>query len=263
MKKLSDMTDEERYGKVGAEIRRLDPEAYKNRKDKSAAANMKLLRELRAKAKAPATGRSTAFEESRPSPKSETPRKKKTFLGALAAKYGTAGQRERGAKEGYRPGDITKSLKAGLGTQRTREELADEYEGAKVAPTALMGLAGGAAGMGGRAALRYGAKKLAERSASKKAASKASDAAAERAARGASRRNMPSYSDRYRAGETAAARRAEFRQRRRDEAERRLDERLASDMEGGFRRGGGVKKYNKGGKIDGVAKRGKTRCRII
>jgi len=30
-KKLSEMTDEERYGKVGAEIRRLDPEAYKNR----------------------------------------------------------------------------------------------------------------------------------------------------------------------------------------------------------------------------------------
>lgn len=65
MKKLSEMTDEERYGKVGAEIRRLDPEAYKNRKDKSAAANMKLLRELREKAKAPATGRSAAFEESR------------------------------------------------------------------------------------------------------------------------------------------------------------------------------------------------------
>jgi len=258
MKKLSEMTDEERYGKVGAEIRRLDPEAYKNRKDKSAAANMKLLRELREKAKAPATGRSTAFEESRPSAKSETPRKKKTFLGALAAKYGTAGQRERGAKEGYRPGDITKSLKAGLGTQRTREELADEYEGAKVAPTALMTMAGGAAGMSGRAALRYGARKLAERG----AARKASDAAAERAARGASRRNTPSYSDRYRAGETAAARRAEFRQRRRDEAERRLDERLASDMEGGFRRGGGIKKYNTGGKIDGCAKRGKTRGRM-
>ena len=253
------MTDEERYGKVGAEIRRLDPEAYKNRKDKSAAANMKLLRELREKAKAPATGRSAAFEESRPSPKSETPKKKKTFLGALAAKYGTTAQRERGTKEGYRPGDITKSLKAGLGTQRTREELADEYEGAKVAPTALMGLAGGVAGVGGRSALRYGARKLAER----RAAGKASDAAAERAARGASRRNTPSYSDRYRAGETAAARRAEFRQRRRDEAERRLDERLASDMEGGFRRGGGVKKYNKGGKIDGIAKRGRTRCRII
>lgn len=53
MKKLSEMTDEERYGKVGAEIRRLDPEAYKNR-PKTAEGNMKLLRELREKAnKAP------------------------------------------------------------------------------------------------------------------------------------------------------------------------------------------------------------------
>ena len=45
------ITDEERYGRVGAEIRRLDPEAYKNRTDKSAAANMKLLKELREKKK--------------------------------------------------------------------------------------------------------------------------------------------------------------------------------------------------------------------
>ena len=43
------MTDEERYGKVGAEIRKLDPEAYKNRPG-TAEGNMKLLKELRAKA---------------------------------------------------------------------------------------------------------------------------------------------------------------------------------------------------------------------
>lgn len=47
--KKSSMTDEERYGKIGAEIRRLDPEAFKNRTDKSAAANMRLLKELREK----------------------------------------------------------------------------------------------------------------------------------------------------------------------------------------------------------------------
>ena len=52
-KKLSEMTDEERYGKVGAEIRRLDPEAFKNRTDKSAAANMELLKKLRAKKATP------------------------------------------------------------------------------------------------------------------------------------------------------------------------------------------------------------------
>lgn len=42
-------SDEERYGKVGAEIRRLDPEAYKNR-PRSAEGNLQLLKELRAKA---------------------------------------------------------------------------------------------------------------------------------------------------------------------------------------------------------------------
>jgi len=42
---------------------------------------------------APATGRSTAFEESRAvtpaSEKSSAPKKKKTFLGALASRFGT------------------------------------------------------------------------------------------------------------------------------------------------------------------------------
>lgn len=46
----TDAADEERYGKVGAEIRRLDPEAYKNR-PKTAEGNLKLLEELRSKAK--------------------------------------------------------------------------------------------------------------------------------------------------------------------------------------------------------------------
>jgi hypothetical protein len=53
IKKMAEggMTDEEKYGKVGAEIRRLDPEAYKNRKDRSAEANLRLLKELREKAR--------------------------------------------------------------------------------------------------------------------------------------------------------------------------------------------------------------------
>jgi len=46
------MTDEERYGKVGAAIRKLDPEAYKNR-PRTLEGNLKLLKELRAKAKKP------------------------------------------------------------------------------------------------------------------------------------------------------------------------------------------------------------------
>jgi hypothetical protein len=48
------MSDEERYGKVGAEIRRLDPEAYKNR-PRSAEGNLKLLKELRERAKTKST----------------------------------------------------------------------------------------------------------------------------------------------------------------------------------------------------------------
>ena len=46
------MTDEERYGKVGAAIRKLDPEAYKSR-PRTLEGNLKLLKELRAKAKEP------------------------------------------------------------------------------------------------------------------------------------------------------------------------------------------------------------------
>lgn len=110
MKKLSEMTDEERYGKVGAEIRRLDPEAYKNRKDKSAAANMKLLRELREKAKAPATGRSAAFEESRdvaPAPKETQADKDRRTPGSgagfknIAANLGDTATRDKYRARGY------------------------------------------------------------------------------------------------------------------------------------------------------------------
>lgn len=52
------MSDEERYGKVGAEIRRLDPEAYKNR-PRSSKGNLELLDQLRKKAAAPSSMTST------------------------------------------------------------------------------------------------------------------------------------------------------------------------------------------------------------
>jgi hypothetical protein len=224
-------TDDMTFGQAFSAARKAGKSTFMWRGDKFNTELKKSAAKSTAKADdTPATGRSVAFEESRAvtpaSEKSSAPKKKKTFLGALASRFGTAGQRKRGAEEGYKPGDITKSLKAGLGTQRTREELADEYEGAKVAPTALMGIAGGAAGMGGRAALRYGARRLAGGAAGRR-------------------------------GESLAQRRI------REAREARLDEKLAADMEGGFRRGGGVKKYNKGGKIDGIAKRGHTRGRII
>lgn len=214
-------------------------------------------------------GPSARRGERRPSEASDEPKKKKTFTGAVAATIGTAGQRKRGAEEGYKAGDIGKAITAGLGTRRQRDELADEYEGVKVDP---MTVAGAAVGGAGGAGLRYGARRLlggrlaggrGGESLAQRRIREAADKEAERVGRGVSRRGMPSYSERYRAGETAASRRADFRQRRRDEAERRLDERLTSDMEGGFKKGGGVKKYNKGGSIDGIAKRGKTRGRII
>ena len=68
MAKTDNMTDEERYGKVGAEIRRLDPEAYKNR-PRSAEGNLKLLKELRAKASqssAPRAADSDDYKINRP-----------------------------------------------------------------------------------------------------------------------------------------------------------------------------------------------------
>jgi len=131
MKKLSEMTDEERYGKVGAEIRRLDPEAYKNRTDKSAAANMKLLRELREKAKAPATGRSTAFEESR----DVTPARKETQAdkdrrtpgsGAgfknIAANLGDAATRTKYRAQGYGSEARVRGESAAMRRIRERQE---------------------------------------------------------------------------------------------------------------------------------------------
>lgn len=49
---------------------------------------------------------------------------------------------------------------------------------------------------------------------------------------------------------------------KREEAERRYDDQRASDMDAGFKRGGKVKAYAKGGMIDGIAQRGKTKCKI-
>ena len=88
------------------------------------------------------------------------------------------------------------------------------------------------------------------------AAMKAKDAASNMAGRVLARKGIPSYSERYAAGERAAARRATAR------AERKLDEKLASDMEGGFKRGGSVKS-SASRRADGIAKKGKTRGKYV
>ena len=82
---------------------------------------------------APATGRSVAFEESRDvtPAREKSPAPKKTITGALAATSGTAGQRKRGAKEGYKSGDFMRAIRARFGTQRMRDELADEFGSAE------------------------------------------------------------------------------------------------------------------------------------
>jgi hypothetical protein len=90
-KKASEMSDEEKYGKVGAAIRRLDPEAFKNRTDKSAAGNLKLLKELQEKSKSPAA------------PKVEVEKKTETKVEVPAGPRRTAGGRGAKLPEGYKP----------------------------------------------------------------------------------------------------------------------------------------------------------------
>lgn len=93
--------------------------------------------------------------------------------------------------------------------------------------------------------------------AEREAVRRAEDAAAEKVARGLSRRGMPNYSERYRAGEAASAQREAFRR------SKALDEKLASDMAGGYRRGGSVKVSSASKRADGIAQRGKTRGRYV
>jgi hypothetical protein len=76
------------------------------------------------------------------------------------------------------------------------------------------------------------------------------------------RKNLPSFSERYRAREAAAARRPESPKRKREDVERMLDEKLASDMAGGFKKGGSVKS-SASRRADGIAKKGKTRGKMI
>lgn len=124
MKKLSEMTDEERYGKVGAEIRRLDPEAYKNR-PKTMEGNLKLLKELR--------GRKT--EEAKSAPRGPSRR------------YATGpGAKEKRARDEY----------AARNPQYSEAE-----PGLEAVDEELFGPKAKAAAMGaGAAAAGYGVKKL-------------------------------------------------------------------------------------------------------
>jgi len=100
------MTDEERYGKVGAEIRRLDPEAFKNR-PRTLEGNLKLLKELREKGKSTPPRRMSAdefvsqYEESSAPVESKT--ESKDSDEATTSPRRSAGGRGAKLPEGYRP----------------------------------------------------------------------------------------------------------------------------------------------------------------
>jgi len=204
------MTDEERYGKVGAEIRRLDPEAYKSRSDKSAEANLKLLRELRAKKK------EEPMQEFTVSTNKETQAEKD--------------RRTAGSGAGF------KQIAANLGTSSTRAKYREQgYGGAEKErgeSTAQLRMRGDDDESPAMKRIRI-ARELAK-------------------SKGPSTRYTPLKAERE--GMSMA-------QRRMREA-------------GRMNMGGSVKKYAKGGvtyseggsvskRADGIAKKGKTRCKMV
>jgi len=134
MKKLSDMTDEERYGKVGAEIRRLDPEAYRKRTDKSAEANLKLLKQLRSKKTPARTASADELDMSGGEPKLNLPKLGRVDLEDEGRRpkpgsgYKTPGSRYTGVygetaeamdESGVTPEQKETALKIGAGTLAT------------------------------------------------------------------------------------------------------------------------------------------------
>ena len=218
MKKLSEMTDEERYGKVGAAIRRLDPEAYKNR-PKTLEGNMKLLKELQSKGNKPAEPKAAESSGSKTGP---------------SRRYATgpaAVEKRRQAEFASRNPQYSEREP---GLEAVDEELFSP--GAKIA--------GGVAGAG---ALAYGAKKLKDlftRRGMERAGKKLAD------------EGIPSDEARE------AARKAAKEAREKAKREKEYDERLASDMGGGYKRGGSVKS-SASRRADGIAQRGKTRGKYI
>jgi hypothetical protein len=306
-KKLSEMTDEERYGKVGAAIRRLDPEAYKNR-PKSMEGNLKLLKELQGKNKESAEptparrmsadefmsgvesrGFSTAPSASaaskgpstrggRRASAEETEESNRRIQDQMIAERATEAMKRNRAKlpSDRATGFRTQAEETGM-TADERADKAREYIG-------NIAMATGAARLGGAAASPYARTAGQFR--------RAADKASEMQGKILARRGVPSESERYRAGEEAIRRRAEFRAKKQAEkelaAERERSASAASDyanrmklmkdtaeararMGRGatYKHGGSVHKYAGGGSVssasrraDGIAKKGKTRGKI-
>jgi hypothetical protein len=277
-KKLSEMTDEERYGKVGAAIRRLDPEAYKNR-PRSMEGNLKLLKELREKNKETPARVMSADEfmagvgrrqeetskDSEPVKYQRGPQNPRRYPGQGAAqrqaeRASAAMERNKSRLPSDRAtGFRTQAEETGL-NEDERADKAREYA-ANIAMTA------GAARLGSVAGAPYARTAGQFR--------KAADEASEKIGRALSRRGVPSQSERYAAGESAAARRAEFKRRKElSEAMGRFrdEKEAASRLSRGavYNKGGSVKRYAGGGSVssasrraDGIAQRGKTRGKYV
>lgn len=133
-KDLKDMTDEERYGKVGAEIRRLDPEAYKNR-PKSAEGNLALLKSLREKrTKSPGMEVSNAQDAVRNNPE------RKTKFNAVMAARDYAGKLQNSRAEDRAAAEAKRRLPAGnIGlSDSDASNLDGMKKGGKVEPKAMM-----------------------------------------------------------------------------------------------------------------------------
>jgi hypothetical protein len=288
------MTDEERYGKVGAAIRKLDPEAYKNR-PKTLEGNLKLLKQLQQKSSEPTPARQMSADEfmegvktrqmgpssstesykSRPQNPRRYPEQGAAERQATRATEAMKRNRSRLPSDratGFR----TQAEETGL-TADERAEKAREYIG-NIAMTA------GAARLGAAAASPY-ARTVGQ-------FRRAGDKAAEMEGKILARKGVPSEAERYRAGEEAIRRRAEFRAKK--EAEKALaaerersaaaatsyadrmklmkdtaEARARMGRGATYKHGGKVHKYAGGGSVssasrraDGIAKKGKTRGKI-
>jgi len=261
-KKPSEMTDEERYGKVGAQIRRLDPEAYKNR-PRSAEGNLKLLKELQSKPKetparqlspeefmSPSSRRTSSASAASPS------KGPSTRGGARPSKDDMIAKRASQAiTRASRSGELPSDRASGYRSQAEQTGMSADERAEKARGYAKdIAMTAGAAKLGSAAGSAYGRTSGAFR--------KSADDASESAGRSLARKDLPSFSERYRARESAAASREKSPKRMREKVEQMLDDKLAADMAGGYKKGGSVRS-SASRRADGIAARGKTRGKYI
>ena len=257
------MTDEERYGKVGAEIRRLDPEAYKNR-PRSAEGNIKLLNELRAKSKVTPARQLDADEfmsgkyrrRDSEAPSMAVSKGPSTRGGRRPSKDDMVAKRASQAiSRASRSGELPSDRASGYRSQAEQTGMSPEQRAEKARGYAKdIAMTAGAAKLGSAAGSAYGRTSGAFR--------KSADKASESAGRSLAQKGIPREYERYRAREAAAAAREKSPKRVRENVEKMLDEKLAADMAGGYKKGGKVHS-SASRRADGIALRGKTRGKYI